>query len=104
MAAVMRGSRCAFGSDVPAAASTTESEGRQPDSTSRSATMRAIAGDAEGRSQHGVAMSAGLDVRGEVGAHVVAAGEKCRDQHGWNVVGQSAKHFTRGRAEHVDVG
>ncbi len=82
--AIVCRSRCAAGSDVPAAARITESSRRQPASISRSAKYPHQLGPRPERFRHGdIGMSACLYVGGDIGGDVIAAGEKRRHHDRW---------------------
>ena len=78
------------GSEVPAAASTTESSGRQPDSSNRPTTTRTNSCEGPMAAVTTVLRCPlAATCAGSVDPHVVAAGEEGRDEYGRNVVGRA---------------
>ena len=103
VAAVRRMSDKPCASDVPAAANTTESPGRQPHSMSRCAsTATVLVHGPSGSVTITAGMPAGGHMGGQVDADVVPAREECRHHRDRPVGGQCAKDLFRRRPNDVD--
>ena len=95
-------SRCAVGSDVPAAARITESS-RPPTGFDEPISQHPhqIRAWAERRGDRDIGMSGGGHVRRNIGADVIAARHQSGNQHRW-FVGYRPQHLGGRRTQYID--